>query len=60
MFNAHTFHAGRANTSVAAHRRALHCYFVERGQKQQTDQKKYIRPDTRQRLSEAALTILDV
>ena len=60
VFNAHTFHAGRANTTVAAHRRALHCYFVERGQKQQTDQRAQLRPETAARISPLQRYILNV
>ena len=60
VFNAHTFHAGRANTTVSAHRRALHCYFVERGQKQQTDQRAQLRPETAARISPLQRYILNV
>ena len=41
-------------------RRALHSYFTCRGNRQQLDQQKYIRPQTRARLSPAARFILDV
>ena len=35
VFNAHVFHAGRSNATEDAHRRALHCYFTARDQRQQ-------------------------
>jgi hypothetical protein len=38
----------------------LHSYFCRRDQPQQLDQRAYIRPETYQRLSEAARSILDV
>ena len=41
-------------------RRALHSYFARRERGQQTDQKKYLRPETRADLSPAARFILDV
>ena len=59
IFNSHTWHGGTLNRS-AAPRYGLHSYFTRRHQKQQLDQQAYIRPETRARLSEAALTILDV
>ena len=59
IFNSHTWHGGTLNRTDTP-RYGLHSYFTRRNQKQQMDQKKYIRPETRQRLSEAALTILDV
>ncbi len=59
IFNSHTWHGGTLNTS-AVPRRALHSYFCRRGQPQQLDQRRYIRPETHARLSEAARHILDV
>ena len=47
-----------ANSGRAAG--ALHSYFTRRGNQQQLDQKKYIRPETLARLSPAARFILDV
>jgi hypothetical protein len=38
----------------------MHGYFCRRDVPQQTDQRRYLRPETRARLSEAAQTILDV
>jgi ectoine hydroxylase-related dioxygenase (phytanoyl-CoA dioxygenase family) len=59
VFNSHTWHGGTLNRTDRP-RRALHSYFTRRGQTQQLDQKKYIRPETYARLSEAARHILDV
>lgn len=59
IFNSHTWHGGTLNRSDEP-RYGLHSYFTRRDQKQQLDQKAYIREETRQRLSEAARTILDV
>lgn len=59
IFNSHTWHGGTLNTSDKP-RRALHSYFTRRHHGQQLDQKKYIRPETYDRLSEAARLILDV
>lgn len=59
VFNSHTWHGGTLNRSDQP-RRALHSYFCRRDQKQQLDQAAYIRPETRQRLSAAAQTVLDV
>jgi ectoine hydroxylase-related dioxygenase (phytanoyl-CoA dioxygenase family) len=59
VFNSHTWHGGTLN-QTAEERYGLHSYFTRRDQKQQTDQQKFIRPETYTRLSEAARTILDV
>ncbi|MBX3053841.1 MAG: phytanoyl-CoA dioxygenase family protein [Caldilineaceae bacterium] len=59
IFNSHTWHGGTLNRTDQP-RRALHSYFCRRDQKQQLDQRAYIRPETRARLSEAAQTVLDV
>lgn len=59
IFNSHTWHGGTRNLT-ARPRRAIHSYFCRRDQPQQVDQSRYIRPETRQRLSAAALTLLDV
>jgi ectoine hydroxylase-related dioxygenase (phytanoyl-CoA dioxygenase family) len=59
IFNAHVWHGGTLNASDRP-RRALHSYFCRRDQPQQLDQRRYIRPETYQRLSEAARFILDV
>ena len=59
IFNSHLWHGGTTNQSEEP-RRALHSYFCRRDLPQQLDQRKYLRPETRKRLSEAARTILDV
>jgi len=59
IFNSHAWHGGTLNHTDRP-RRALHSYFTRRGQKQQLDQKAYLRPETFQRLSPAARYILDV
>lgn len=59
IFNSHTWHGGTLNQTDKP-RRAMHSYFSRRDQHQQLDQKKYLRPETRERLSEAALTVLSV
>jgi ectoine hydroxylase-related dioxygenase (phytanoyl-CoA dioxygenase family) len=59
VFNSHLWHGGTENRSGRP-RRALHSYFTRRGNQQQLDQKKYIRPDTLAGLSPAARFILDV
>jgi ectoine hydroxylase-related dioxygenase (phytanoyl-CoA dioxygenase family) len=59
IFNSHVWHGGTLNRTDRP-RRALHSYFCRRDQPQQLDQRKYIRPETYQRLSEAARYILDV
>jgi len=59
VFNSHTWHGGTLNRTEQP-RRALHSYFCRRDQKQQLDQRAYLRAETRERLSEAAQTILDV
>lgn len=59
VFNAHTWHGGTLNQSDRP-RYGLHGYFCRRDQKQQTDQKASIGPETYNRLSKAARTVLDV
>jgi ectoine hydroxylase-related dioxygenase (phytanoyl-CoA dioxygenase family) len=59
IFNAHTWHGGTLN-STSEPRYGLHGYYCRRDQKQQLLQKDYIRPETRNRLSEAARTVLEV
>jgi len=59
IFNSHTWHGGTLNRTDRP-RRVLHSYFTRRNEPQQLDQKAYIRPETLQRLSEAARFILDV
>jgi ectoine hydroxylase-related dioxygenase (phytanoyl-CoA dioxygenase family) len=59
VFNSHTWHGGTVNHTDRP-RRALHSYFARRERGQQTDQRKYLRPETRAGLSPAARFILDV
>jgi ectoine hydroxylase-related dioxygenase (phytanoyl-CoA dioxygenase family) len=59
VFNSHLWHGGTVNRSPSP-RRAMHSYFTRRGNSQQLDQKKYVRPETLDRLSPAAQFILDV
>ena len=59
VFNSHLWHGGTLNTSSLP-RNAMHSYFTRRGNTQQLDQRKYVRPETLERLSPAARFILDV
>jgi ectoine hydroxylase-related dioxygenase (phytanoyl-CoA dioxygenase family) len=59
VFNSHLWHGGTLNRSRSP-RRALHSYFTRRGNAQQLDQRRYIRPETLSRLDPAAKFILDV
>jgi ectoine hydroxylase-related dioxygenase (phytanoyl-CoA dioxygenase family) len=59
IFNSHTWHGGTLNRT-SHRRRALHSYFCRRDQQQQLDQKRYILPETYERLSPPARYILDV
>ena len=59
IFNSHLWHGGTTNQTKEL-RRALHSYYCRRDLTQQLDQRAYLRPETRSRLSDAALTILDV
>jgi len=59
IFNAHIWHGGTLNTTDKA-RRAMHGYFTRRHQPQQLDQIRYLRAETRAKLSEAARVVLGV
>jgi ectoine hydroxylase-related dioxygenase (phytanoyl-CoA dioxygenase family) len=59
IFNSHLWHGGTTNRTDRP-RRAVHSYFTRRHQPQQLDQRAYIRPGTRDRLSAAARYIVDV
>jgi ectoine hydroxylase-related dioxygenase (phytanoyl-CoA dioxygenase family) len=59
IFNSHLWHGGTRNRTGRP-RRALHSYFTRRGNRQQLDQKKYLRPETFARLGPAARFMLDV
>lgn len=59
IFNSHAWHGGTTN-HTDRDRRSIHSYFCRRDQPQQVDQLKYIRPETRARLSAAAQELLAV
>jgi ectoine hydroxylase-related dioxygenase (phytanoyl-CoA dioxygenase family) len=59
IFNSHLWHGGTRNRTGGP-RRALHSYFTRRGNPQQLNQKKYLRPETLARLSAPERFILDV
>ena len=59
VFNGSIWHGSYINRSGRP-RRTLHCAFFARERKQQTDQRKYLRPETAKRLSPLARYILDV
>lgn len=59
IYNAHAWHGGTRNHSQAR-RRGLHCAYVDRAFPQQTEQRKYLRDETRERLSPSARFVLDV
>lgn len=57
IFNSHTWHGGTTNHSTQP-RRAIHSYFCKRDQVQQTDQSKFIKKSTLDRISNEAAFIL--
>ena len=59
IFNSHVWHGGTAN-QTASDRRSIHSYFCTSDQPQQIDQKKYITPETLQRIGVKGQHILDV
>ena len=59
IFNSHTWHGG-TNNRTEQPRRAIHSYFCRKDQPQQIDQKRYIQPETLERISPMARVILDV
>lgn len=59
IFNSHLWHGGRLNRTDRP-RYGLHGYFCRRDQPQQLVQRDYLRPETVERLSPAALYLLDV
>lgn len=59
IVNSHTWHGGTINQTDKP-RRAIHSYYCRRDQPQQVDQKRYIRPETLSRISNAARKLLDV
>ncbi len=59
IFNSHAWHGGTTN-QTANDRRSIHSYFCEFTQPQQVDQSRYIKKETLQRLSPAAVRILGI
>lgn len=59
VFNSHAWHGSTTNRSQRM-RRVYHCAFIAREYPQQTDQRRFLRPETAARLSPAARYILDV
>ena len=59
IFNGSVWHSSYLNRNGAL-RRTLHCAFIAREHKQQTDQRQHLRPETAERLSPLARYILDV
>ena len=59
VFNSHLWHGGTINKSNLP-RRAIHSYYCHYDVAQQTDQSRYIRPETIERLDDAVLTLLNV
>jgi Phytanoyl-CoA dioxygenase (PhyH) len=59
IFNSHAWHGG-TNNRTQQPRRAIHSYFCRKDQPQQIDQKRYIQPETLERISPMARAILDV
>lgn len=57
IFNSHTWHGGTAN-HTKNFRRSIHSYFCRSDQPQQVDQSRYIKKETLNRLSPAAVVIL--
>lgn len=59
VVNSHTWHGGTVNQSNDL-RRVMHSYFCRREMPQQLNQRKYMRPETHNRLSPTSKYILDV
>ena len=59
VFNAHLWHGGSKNESSKS-RHAMHCFFCQREDEQQTNQREHLRPETVNRLSNTVRWILDV
>ena len=59
VFNSHLWHGGMMNETDSP-RRAMHSYFCRRDQRQQLDQRKWLRRETIDRLSLESRVILDV
>lgn len=59
VFNSHVWHGGTVN-HTGKDRRAIHSYFCRRDQPQQTDQKKWIREETLERIGQSGKWLLGV
>lgn len=59
IFNSHVWHGGTTNLTDKD-RRSIHSYFCTRDQPQQIDQRRYITPETLQRIGARGKLILDV
>lgn len=59
IFNGNVWHSSCANHN-GQRRRTLHCAFIAREHAQQTDQRRYLRPETEARLTPLARYVLDV
>lgn len=59
IFNSHVWHGGTTNRTERD-RRSIHSYFCTSDQPQQLDQRKYITPETRNRIGPEGQRILDV
>ena len=59
IFNSHAWHGGTTNHTDKS-RRSIHSYFCRSDQPQQVDQSRYIKRETLNRLSPAAVEILGV
>lgn len=59
IYNAHAWHGGTTN-SVGTRRRVLHSLYIDREDMQQQDQRKWLRPETANRLTPAQKWLLDV
>ena len=59
VFNAHLWHGGSKNESSTS-RHAMHCFFCQREDEQQTNQREHLRSETVNRLSITVRWMLDV
>ena len=60
VFNSNIWHGGTVNRTRDQKRRAVHCYFTARENRQFLDQREYMGKETWDRISPAARYILDV
>ncbi|MCR9065017.1 MAG: phytanoyl-CoA dioxygenase family protein [Cytophagales bacterium] len=59
IFNSHVWHGGTTNHTTKD-RRSIHSYFCNRSLPQQVDQQRYITSETKERIGEKGMYILDV